>query len=46
MGQGINKEIDNPKGNSNKKLLQRINNASTIDDIKIILKKIVKSDDQ
>jgi hypothetical protein len=45
MGNAENKEIENPKKENNKKILNLINTAKTIDDIKIILKKIVKGND-
>lgn len=40
-----NKEIINDKNKDNKKVLQQINNASSIDDIKKILKIIVKGEE-
>lgn len=40
-----NKEIVNPKKSNDKKLIQLINNAQNIADIKIILKKMVRQDD-
>ena len=40
-----NQEITNPKKNIDKRLIQKINAIVTIDDIKQVLKKIVRSED-